>query len=228
MSILGKRERITIITGHFGSGKTEIALNMAFQDSDEHAKVGLGDLDVINPYFRTRDLRRELEEKGIDVIAPEERVALSDLPIVSGRLPAAIHEHDRRLIVDVGGDRDGAVVLGQYYHDLKDQPYEFLFVMNIGRPYTSGPDGIMDTIRSVEEASRLKVTGLVNNANLAGETTLAFIEKGMETAEYVSRKTEIPIAFTVIDKSFGSQIQTLKTDHDIMPIVRYLKTPWEN
>ncbi|WP_066176440.1 hypothetical protein [Bacillus marinisedimentorum] len=228
MKTVDKRARITIITGHFGSGKTEIALNMAFRERDTHAKVGLGDLDVINPYFRTRDLRRELEQKGIDVIAPEERIALSDLPIVTGRLPAAIHERDRRLIVDVGGDRDGAVVLGQYYHDLKDQNYEFLFVINIGRPYTSGPDGIIDTIRAVEEASRLKVTGLINNANLAGETTLAFIEKGLEIVEYVSGKTAIPIAFTVIDERFGGQINAFKTDNEIMPIVRYLKTPWEN
>lgn len=173
------KKRIKIITGHFGSGKTEIAINLALKEKEKYQKVAISDLDVINPYFRSRDTTDILEEKGIEVIAPKGKLATSDLPIVTREIYRVIYKEEYRLIIDVGGDKDGALALGQYYNDIKEMDYQMDYVINANRPLVNTVEGVINSIRQIESVSRLKVSGLINNTNLGVETTLETIVKGM-------------------------------------------------
>lgn len=219
--------RIKIITGHFGSGKTEISLNLSLMEKKKYTKVAISDLDVINPYFRSREARISLEQSGIELIAPKGKIATADLPYVTGELNGAIHDNSRRLIIDVGGDKDGATALGQYYNDLKNKDYEMYFVINANRPYVSTVEGIADTIKQIEKISRLKISGLINNTNLGIETTLADIEKGYELSLKAADKLDLPLLYTTIVKSFMKETEQFTKDHQVIYIERFMKLPWE-
>ena len=220
--------RIKIVTGHFGSGKTEIAINLAFQEKMFHARVALNDLDVINTYYRSRDAAKELKKSGIELIAPKEKLATADLPIVSGEIYRILHDSSYRLIVDAGGDQDGATALGQYYHEWKDQDVEMIFVLNANRPYVSSIDGILSTISRIEAASRLKVTGIINNSNVGHETTLEDISQGLTLSEIVSEKLEIPFLFTTISNQFKIETNSFASKNHVMFLQRFIKLPWES
>jgi hypothetical protein len=157
------KKRITILSGHFGSGKTEIAINLAFNEKEIHNKVAVNDLDIINPYFRSRDVSDLFEQQDIELIAPANRLATSDLPIVSGEIYRVLHDHRYQVIIDAGGDKDGAMAMGQYYHEWKHLEPELLFVLNANRPYVSTLGGARYTIEQIEKAARLKVTGIINS-----------------------------------------------------------------
>ncbi|WP_339062535.1 hypothetical protein [Tepidibacillus marianensis] len=224
------RSRITIITGHFGSGKTEISINLALEQSKFYKKVALTDLDVINPYFRSREVSSLLAENGIELIAPKGQLATADLPIVSGEIHRVLHDPQYQLIIDVGGDKDGATVLGQYYNELKDQDYQMIFVVNTNRPYVSTVIRIRETIENIEKVSRLKVSGLINNTNLGVETNLEDITIGFELTMEASKELQIPFLYTTISDELMGVIpnQTFGLEHSIKPIHRYMRLPWEN
>ncbi len=220
-------QRITIITGHFGSGKTEISINLALQARKIFEKVAITDLDVINPYFRSREVAAQFENQGIDLIAPKGKLASSDLPIVSGEIYRVLHDPSYQLIIDVGGDKDGATTLGQYYNDLKDLNYELLFVVNGNRPYVSTVEGILETIQQIEMVSRLKITGLINNTNLGVETSLEDIEKGYQLTKAASEKVSIPFLYTTISAGLKEEVKDFAEGKEIVYIDRYMKLPWE-
>ena len=173
-------KRITILSGHFGSGKTEIAINLALNEKKIHEKTAINDLDIINPYFRSREVSDIFQQHEIELIAPANRLATSDLPIVSGEIYRVLHDHRYRVIIDAGGDKDGARALGQYYNEWKQLKPELLFVLNANRPYVSTLEGARYTIEQIERASRLKVTGVINNSNIGNETSIGDILKGHE------------------------------------------------
>lgn len=219
--------RIKIITGHFGSGKTEIAINLTLKEKEKYQKVAISDLDVINPYFRSRDTTEFLEEKGIEVVAPKGKLATSDLPIVTGDIYRIIHNEDYRLIIDVGGDKDGAVALGQYYNDINGMDYQMNYVINVNRPYVNNVEGIIISIKQIEAVSRLKVTGLINNTNLGIETTMDTIIRGSEITEEVSNRLNLPILFTTISSQFIEKTRDFSLKNSVLYIYRYNRLPWE-
>ncbi|MFV9510768.1 hypothetical protein [Tepidibacillus sp. LV47] len=223
------RPRITIFTGHFGSGKTEISINFALKIKEEYEKVALTDLDVINPYFRSREVSFLLEEKGIELISPKGQLATADLPIVSGEIYRVLHDPNYHLIIDVGGDKDGATALGQYFNDIKDQDHQMIFVVNINRPYVSTVERICETIQNIENASRLRVTGLVNNTNLGLESTIEHVQAGYEITKEVSKKLNIPFLFSTVSDHLMEEIkkQTFRNDLPVIPIHRFMRLPWE-
>jgi hypothetical protein len=219
--------KITILTGHFGSGKTEIATNLAIQERKFHPKVAINDLDVINPYYRTRDLESEFNKLDIELIAPKGHLATADLPIVSGEIYRVLHDPSYRIIIDAGGDKDGATALGQYYNEWIHMNPEMLFVLNGNRPYVSTLEGATDTINRIEEASRLKINGIINNSNIGSETTLEEIKKGLELAQLVSEKTKIPILYTTISSHIKEESKEFALQNPVFYIRRYMKLPWE-
>lgn len=221
------KKRIKIITGHFGSGKTEIAINLALKEKEKYQKVAISDLDVINPYFRSRDTTDILEEKGIEVIAPKGKLATSDLPIVTREIYRVIYKEEYRLIIDVGGDKDGALALGQYYNDIKEMDYQMDYVINANRPLVNTVEGVINSIRQIESVSRLKVSGLINNTNLGVETTLETIVKGYELTKKVSTKLNIPILYTTISEQFTQKTRDFSVDNSVLYIYRYNRLPWE-
>lgn len=221
------KKRIKIITGHFGSGKTEISINLAIKEAKHFPKVALNDLDVINPYFRSRDVGEHLEKMGVELIAPKGILATADLPIVSPDIYRVLQDKSYRVIIDVGGDKDGATALGQYYHKLKDEDYELLFVINANRPYVSSVDGVINTIHQIETVSRLTVTGLINNTNLGcKETTVENLLQGGKIAEEVSGKLGIPFLYTTLSDKI-CDTQELEALTNINYIKRFMTLPWE-
>jgi hypothetical protein len=221
------KNKITILTGHFGSGKTEIAINLAFQERKAHPKVAINDLDVINPYYRSRDIENEFTKSDIELIAPKGHLATADLPIVSGEIYRVLHDPAYRIIIDSGGDKDGATALGQYYNEWKQMKPEMLFVLNGNRPYVSTLEGAMETIERIEVASRLKVTGIINNTNIGSETTLADIEKGLLLAQTVSAKTNIPLLYSTISEQLRNETGEFAKENPVVYIHRYMRLPWE-
>lgn len=226
-SLLVDESRIKIITGHFGSGKTEIAINLSIKEKEKHNKVAIADLDVINPYFRSREIVNILNEKEIKLIAPKGKLSTSDLPIVSGEIYSVIHNPEYHLIIDVGGDKDGATALGQYYNDLKNIDYQMYFVINVNRPYVSDINGIIESIKQIELVSRLKVTALINNTHMGIDTDINSIKDGSDIARKISDKLNIPFLYTTISFKYLEKTKDFSMKNNVLYIHRFMKLPWE-
>lgn len=224
---LEKSKRITILSGHFGSGKTEIAINLALKEKKIHKRTAIYDLDIINPYFRSRDVSNVFQEQNIELIAPMNRFATADLPIVSGEIYRVLHDHSYRVIIDAGGDKDGARALGQYYHEWMELNPELLFVLNAKRPYVSTVEGARFTIEQIEKTSRLRVTGIINNTNIGHETSMEDILNGYELSSRLSDILSIPLLYTTISVDLEQDTPGFAKSHQIMYIKRFLKLPWE-
>ncbi|WP_045523125.1 hypothetical protein [Neobacillus niacini] len=222
-----RNNRITILTGHFGSGKTEVAINLALNEKKIHEKTAINDLDIINPYFRSRDVSDLFQQQNIELIAPTNRLATSDLPIVSGEIYRVLHDNRYRVIIDAGGDKDGAKALGQYYHEWKELEPELLFVLNANRPYVSTLEGARDTIEQIEKAARLKVTGIINNSNIGFETSMEDIHNGYELSSSLSDMLSIPLLYTTISVDLEKDATYFAKSHPVMFIKRFMKLPWE-
>lgn len=194
-------KRISIITGHYGSGKTNIAVNMAVKLRKDGKKVTIVDLDIVNPYFRTADFRDMLEEKGIRLIAPVYANTNLDLPALPAEVNSVFNDDDSYIIIDVGGDDAGAIALGRYAAMIDKDNYDMYYVINRYRYQTKNAAEASELLKEIEISARVKATKLINNSNLGEETTLENIDSSIEFAEEVSRQTGLPIAFTCIKQS---------------------------
>lgn len=177
--------QLSIFVGHYGSGKTEVAVNYAIA---RRADV-IADLDTVNPYFRTNDARKVLEERGIQVIAPHYAGTNVDIPALPAEVASAFI--GKNAVLDVGGDDDGAAVLGRFHEQIRSVTTEVYCVINAFRPDTATAEDCISMIRAIECASRLRVTALINNANLMEETTYRHIETGEALVRAVANETGI-------------------------------------
>lgn len=210
-----RNKGLVVLAGGLGSGKTELAVNLAFVMSDIEGKtVSIVDLDIIKPYFKARDLGRDRRSPSVRIIAPPQAFSNADLPVIPPEARAAISTAAVRsvspdkadiktgsVIIDIGGDEAGARVLGGFRDEISAGNYDFFFVMNISRPFLRDAESVVPVIREIERQSGLKVTGLVNNTHMMQFTDSALIENGREQAEKVSEMTGIPFAFTCISDS---------------------------
>ncbi len=191
-----KFKKITILTGQYGAGKTNLAVNLAFEMC-RCGKVTVIDLDTVNPYFRTSDFREKFEYKSIQLISPIYANTNLDIPVLDFDMKYAIENTDF-LIIDVGGDDAGAYVLGRYNDIFKEYitDTDMFYVFNIYRSPDFHINDITENIRQIETASRLQCTGLVNNSNLGDDTSSDILFKSLAYADKISGKTKIPIVFT--------------------------------
>lgn len=217
--------RINVFTGHFGSGKTEIAINFAKKLKDEGKEVTIVDLDVVNPYFCVRDKWDDLEAYGIRVISQDRHLSNAELMIVVPEVYSAFHKKDHYVVMDVGGDDMGATVLGQYNENFKEEPYSLFFVINNNRPLTEDVENTRRYIESIEITSRLKVTDLISNTNLSYETSVDDIVRGDKIVNELSHKLNLPHAYTVVRRDLAEEVKG-KVKGDIFPIDIYMKPPW--
>ncbi len=193
-------KRITILTGAFGSGKTECAVSLARAAGRRGENVALVDLDIVNAFFRSTFQEDKLTKDGVQLIATGTAKLRADMPVVTPEVMSVFTQKDRKVIIDLGGDETGARALGQFsrnFANLADE-VDVLCVVNTCRPMTDTPEKIMEMMDKVQSSSRLKITGLVNNSNLSVKTTPEILKDGEEIVEKVSEITGLPIVYHAV------------------------------
>ncbi len=200
--------KIYITVGHYGSGKTEFSVNFALALKKTHDKVIIVDLDIVNPYFRSNDARHELEANGIMVIAPDYAGTNVDIPVLPAEILRIFNEQDAVIVVDVGGDDDGAIALGRYKQFFDNADYEMSLVVNTRRPLSSTVSEIIEMKENIETASRLSVTNIIADTNIAEETTKEIIEEGFLIVKEAANILNLPVKYAVsaIDADFSAEI----------------------
>lgn len=219
-----KTVRISIFTGNIGSGKTEIALNYAMKKLEEGSQVTVVDLDIINPYFRTRTVREYLEGRGLTVVSPEGKLAGADVPALSPAIYGVLQGKSGLGVFDVGGDEVGAIALGRYKNHLVPGDYALFFVVNACRPFTRDVKGITTVLREIERASRLRVNALVSNTNLGPATDAATFLEGHHTVVEAARRLELPVAFAAVRRDLVEDVGEIGLP--LLPLDLFMKPPW--
>lgn len=200
-------KRITIFAGHYGSGKTNIALNYARRLKSDGGRVSVADLDIVNPYFRTKDSAAELAADGIGLVVSEFANSNVDFPAMPKEIYALVAERDERVVMDVGGDDRGALALGRYVPDIRNEnDYEMLAVVNASRPLTRTADETVEVLREIETACRLPFTGIVNNTNLGRETRAEDVLGSAGYAGEIAVKMGIPVRFTCAERRVAAEL----------------------
>ena len=189
-----EHKRLTLFAGHYGSGKTNIAVNYAISLAKEGKKVCIGDLDIVNPYFRTKDSAKELEKAGVTLISPQFANSNVDLPALPAEAYRLVEDRSIYGIMDIGGDDRGAYALGRYVPAIKEEGnYRMIFVANCYRPLTRTPEDALEVLREIEAACLLPFTDLINNSNLGPETTPETVLASLEFMEQLSKLSGLPI-----------------------------------
>ncbi len=218
--------RVLLIVGNYGSGKTEVAVNLAIRLSARR-KVSIADLDIVNPYFRCREARDEMVSHGIRVINPEGEFHSADLPIILPEIRGALLNREDMLILDVGGDDAGARVLGSLADVFVDGSYSMLQVINAKRPFTDSVEGCLKIGSEIEAASRLRITGLISNTHLMEDTDAATVMEGLRLTREVARRAELPVAFASVNEELREAPDLQEADCPVLWIKRRMLPPWK-
>jgi hypothetical protein len=220
-----EQERLILFTGHFGSGKTEIAINYATKSAGEGRKTALVDLDIVNPFFRSTEVKDQLEASGVKVLSPNFAGTTVDVPSLPAEIYSVFTGRYEKVIFDVGGDEVGARALGMYYPYFAKEPFRMFYVINTKRPLSSSMEDILEMFREVQIKSRLKVTDLINNTNLSYETQVYDIMEGQVLVKQVSEHVNIPVTYIAGVKEMLEKLPS-DTGCDLIPIDIYMKPPW--
>jgi hypothetical protein len=226
---------LTILSGRFGSGKTETAINLALSLARDLGTKGakttcpviLIDLDIVTPYFRLRETADRIRAFGVKVIAPSIIGQHLDTPAITPQILGAIQQTDRRVVLDVGGDKQGARALGQFSQAIQQRGYTMLFVVNPYRPFTDTLEGLADSIADVQASARLEVTSLVSNPNLIGETSVEGIINGHAKLEGFAEALGLPIDFVCIERRWTDALGSNQFKQPILTIERHFIMSWE-
>lgn len=224
--MVNKDKRIRIITGHYGSGKSEFAVNYAVQLRKEtEDKVALADLDVVNVYFRSREKKEELRSMGIHPIDSSIDAPSLDLPAVSAEVTAPMNDKSYQYVIDLGGDKVGARVIARFRGSIPNDEYDLLFVVNANRERTQTAEEVLEYIDEIEEASKLRVTGLINNTHMLKATTVEDVLKGQEVSREVSKEKNIPIKYVACLREIVKDLPE-GLEGEILPIDLYMRDDW--
>ena len=217
--------RLSIITGHYGTGKTEFAVNLALALAAEGDNVMLADLDIVNPYFRSRERKQLLAQAGVRLISSSQACSDADVPALPAELLAILENRDITGVLDIGGDPVGARVLARFRPKIIQEDYQLIYVLNANRPEVRTPETAIAYLRGIEATTGLTCTGIINNTHLCGETTEEEIRKGAALAAEVSRETGIPVLCHVAEEKFIPSLSDLP--ETVFPITIQMKKPWE-
>lgn len=202
-------KRITIVSGHYGSGKTNIAVNLALDLRQKQENVAIADIDIVNPYFRTKDSEELLKSNGIRLICSDYANTNVDIPALPQDIYAITDDKSMHCILDVGGDERGALALGRISEKIvQEDSYQLFYVVNKYRPLTSTPDDAIEIMREIENACKIKFTAIVNNSNLGEETTKETVLSSMEYVKEISQKTNIPVKMTTVSENLFEELCT--------------------
>lgn len=219
-----EEKRITIIVGHYGTGKSEFSVNYALKLSKEHQKVALVDIDVLNMYFRSREVKELLNEHGIRVIGSQIETPAVDVPTVSAEAYAPLQDESYRLIIDVGGNQQGARTLrlyGEYLHD----NYDMFFVLNANRKESQDLESNLAFMREIEGSSGLKITGIINNTHMLKATDVNDVIRGNRLALELGSKTGLPLIYNAALSRLEKELPN-DMEGEYFPIELQLRKDW--
>lgn len=218
---------LIIVIGAYGSGKSEYAINLAKKYSEQELSVSLADLDVVNPYFRSREVREKFKKDNIEVIAPEGSYSHADLPMLSPRIKGEIENHSKVVILDVGGDPNGCRTLGRYREQILKRGYKMKFIVNTKRPFTSDKDGIIKMYNELEQVSKLKIDEIICNTNLLDTTTEKEVKKGIEIIDKVAQEKDVAFNKYLVLQNNQDKIPDNLTGKKRIILEYFLNKPWE-
>ncbi len=194
-------KRVTLFMGHYGSGKTNIAVNYALKLKEKNENVVITDLDIVNPYFRTRDSLEDLEKAGIKLISSEFANSNVDLPAIPQDVYSVVDDKSSVAVIDVGGDDRGAYALGRYANKIvEENDFEMLFVFNKYRPLTPDAQSALEVMREIETACNMKFTAIVNNSNVGALTEKEDVLASVNEVDELSRLSGLPVKMTAVDE----------------------------
>ena len=222
-----KFKRLTLMAGHYGSGKTNIAVNLAMMLKREGNDVVIADLDIVNPYYRTKDSEEELRAAGIPLISSEYANSNVDVPALPQELYSIVDVKSRHAIVDIGGDDRGALALGRYTpYILEENDFDMLLVVNKYRPLTPDTESTLEVMREIEAAGGLPFTGIVNNSNLGRETTPEDVIASDAYAKEIAAATGLPIRMTTVKADIAGAVAEVLPD--VVPLHLQDKRLWND
>lgn len=202
-------KRLTLLCGHYGSGKTNVAVNLAFYLKEQYNNLVVADLDIVNPYFRTKDSLDDFKKRGIELICSEYANTNVDIPALPANMYRLTTDKTLTAIVDVGGDDRGAYALGRLVPEIKaENNFDMLMVINGYRPLTPDALSTIEVMREIETACGLKFTGLVNNSNIGEETTAQNVLNSMVYANEVSKESGLPVVMTTVKSDLYDELKT--------------------
>lgn len=230
MAVPPLAHRLTVVTGHYGCGKTNLSINLALDLAREHGAATLVDVDIVNPYFRSSDYAEPLAEQGVRVISPTFAGTTLDVPSLSGAI-AGVFEGEAPVVFDVGGDDVGATAIGRFAKELTAAGYEMLYVVNRYRNLTQTAEEAAALLAEIEASSHLSATAVVNNSHLRDETTLDTVFDSLPYAVDTARLLGLPLAFTTVPSAladgFESDPRHASLGVRAYPIQTYVRNPWE-
>jgi hypothetical protein len=220
---------LVIIVGNYGSGKTEVAVNLAFHHKQLGMHVQVADLDLVNPYFRAREARKAMENLGIGVILPPEQLMQADLPILMPQVAGLIGGPGDLAILDVGGDDVGATVLAALQHAFRrmEAPVTMMQVINPFRPSTESIDGCIRMRRAIEDKARMQVGKWIGNAHMLEDTSLEHFRHGRDFMRDLQEASGLGVEFVTAPQQLLPLIDAEQTDWPVLPIHRQLVPPWK-
>ena len=217
MRYIDNSKRVVIFAGHYGSGKTNIAVNFAKELKKSGKSVALADLDIVNPYFRSKDSENELKEEGIDLICSEFAATNLDIPALPFTINRIINDKNSYAVLDIGGDDAGSVVLGRLANAIKSEDnYEMIFVVNFFRPITRTAEDAIQIMREIEAVSSLKFTAIVNNSNLGALTTKEDIFSTENEVKKLCKITSLPLLFSSVESNIYDVVK--KSENKYFPL----------
>lgn len=205
---MDKYKRITLLCGHYGSGKTNVAVNMAYELKEKYDDVTIADLDIVNPYFRTKDSLEDFNQKGIKLICSPYANSNVDIPALPQEMYSITDNRHSKVVIDVGGDDRGALALGRISKSIiEENNYEMLMVINKFRPLTPDTSSTIEVMREIEFAGKIKFTGIVNNSNLGEQTTIEDIINSQNYAKEVAKESGLPIVATTVKENLYNELK---------------------
>ena len=218
-------KRFIILTGNYGSGKTELALNLAFSFAEAGLRTTLVDLDIVNPYFRSGEKYHELEDAGVRMLMPTFALTTVDIPALPAEIQSVFELPSDKVIFDVGGDDTGAAALGRYHHAFEQRRDQTMMalVVNCMRPLTGNQEDIMDLALRISSRSRMQIDMMINNTNLANDTTPQMIETGESITASCAARMNIPC---IVSAGMPEIIGQANCHNPILSVRRYMVPEW--
>jgi tRNA uridine 5-carbamoylmethylation protein Kti12 len=223
------KNELIVVIGAFGSGKSEYSINLSkYLKDNKKDNVTLIDLDVVNPFFRSRYIRSYFSDINIEVISPDFKYGHADVPMISPRIMGAINDYNKTVIIDTGGDPTGCRALARFYEQILTRGYSMHFVVNTKRPFTNNFDNIIEMKKMLENVSHLKISEIICNTNLMQLTTVNIIEEGIKILLEVASHEKLNFNKYLVLKENGNKFPKKILNINKFVMNYYLSKPWES